>query len=131
TLELVTERSSAAFSGIAVTSYTQPLPLGPLEPLLQGWCRRGDVIEQRVLGAERQIYPLAERLSADGTVSARIQGWALGTSLPVCKYGLQLQAVRGTARIEAYIDPANNVLATHGWIADHELPWQNSDLPLR
>jgi hypothetical protein len=130
-LELVTERAGAAFSGIAVTPYAEPLPLGPPEPPVRGWRRHGEVIEQRTLGAERQLYSLPERLSANGTVSVRIQGWALGTSLPVRKYGLQLRRVHGSDRIEAYIDPANNVLATHGWIGGHELPWQNSDLPLR
>jgi hypothetical protein len=64
-------------------------------------------------------------------VSAHIRGWALGTSLSVRKYGIQLQTVRGSDRVEAYIDPANNVLATHGWIGGQELPWRNSDLPLR
>jgi GH43 family beta-xylosidase len=130
-LELVTERASAAFSGIAVTPYTEALPLGPPEPTVSGWRRKGDGIEQRFLGAEPQRYVLSTRLTVDGAVSARIQGWALGTSLPVRKYGIQLQAVHGSERIEAYIDPANNVLATHGWAGGLELPWQNSDLPLR
>lgn len=129
-LELLTQRASAAFAGIAVTPYTELLPLGPAEPPAQVWHRSGDRIEQPALGSARQVYPLARPLPGSGTVSARIQGWALGTSLPVRKYGLQLDAADGSGRIEAYIDPANGVLATHGRAQGRELRWQNSDLPL-
>jgi hypothetical protein len=130
TQELHTERASAAFSGIAVTASTEPLPLGPPEPPVQGWQRHGDEVEQHLLGAERQVYALSGGLQENGSVSVRVQGWALGTSLPVRKYGIQAAGPRGSDRIEAYIDPANGVLATHGWAGGHELPWQNSDLPL-
>jgi GH43 family beta-xylosidase len=129
-LELVTQRSAAAFSGIALTPYTEPRPLGPPEPQRPVWHRVGDRIEQRYLGLQRQVHPLTTRLPERGTLSVHLQGWALGTSRGVRKYGVQLEAPNSSGRFEAYIDPSNQVLATHGSVNEKELPWQNSDLPL-
>jgi GH43 family beta-xylosidase len=132
TLELTTERSAAAFSGIAVTDYTEPLPLGPPEPpSLHGWRRVGDQIEQRLLGAQLQLYPLAKPLPDPGMLTVRVRGWALGATSGYPKYGVRVRAANGAGQIEAYIDPATGVLATHGRVGGRELPWQNSVLPLR
>jgi GH43 family beta-xylosidase len=132
TLELVTERSAAAFAGIAVTTYTKPLPLGPPEPpSLNGWHRLGDQIEQRLLGVRLQLYPLGKPLPDPGSVTVRVRGWALGATTAYPKYGVQVRAANGSDQVEAYIDPATSVLATHGRVAGRELPWQNSLLPLR
>ncbi len=129
-LELATERCAAAFSAIAITPYTRPLPLGPPEATRSGWHRHGDQIEQRYLGLLPQLLPIAARLPEHGTLSVTLQGWALGTSLRIRKYGVQLSGMSGSDRIEAYLDPPNQVLATHGSVAGKDLPWQNSDLPL-
>lgn len=130
-LELVTQRSAAAFSAVAVTQYVDPLPLPPATTPPSSWHRLGDRIEQRALGLTVQRYPTTHRLAADGDVSVQMQGWALGTSLGVRKYGVHLETADGRQRVEAYIDPPNGVLATHGTAGGRELPWQNSDLPLR
>jgi hypothetical protein len=129
-LELVTQRSAAAFSGIAVTNYVDPLPLPPLVSSTYGWHRVGDRIEQRALGLTVQRYPTARALASEGRLSLQVQGWSLGTSLGVRKYGVHLESADGRQRLEAYIDPPNGVLATHGLVVGRELPWQNSDLPL-
>jgi GH43 family beta-xylosidase len=130
-LELATQRAAAAFSGVAVTPYADPLPLAPPGAAATTWRRTGDRIEQRSLGATIQRLRVAAVLRMEGRLTVEIQGWALGTSLPVRKYGLKLETPDGQERFEAYIDPANGVLATHGHVDRRELPWQNSDLPLR
>src|SRR5205814_1786871 len=98
---------------------------------LNGWHRLGDQIEQRLLGARPQLYPLEKPLPDPGRVTVRVRGWALGATSAYPKYGLQVRAANGADQVEAYIDPATSVLATHGRVGGRELPWQNSPLPLR
>jgi GH43 family beta-xylosidase len=130
-LELVTQRSAAAFSAVAVTDYVDARPLPPVLPLSSSWHRFSDRIEQRSLGLGVQRYETARLIPTEGEASVRMQGWALGTSLGVSKYGVHLESTSGKERFEAYIDPGNGVLATHGITGGRELPWENSDLPLR
>jgi glycosyl hydrolase family 43 len=129
-LELLTERCAGAYSGIAITTYADPGPLDAPATPYPAWYRAGNRIEQRYLGMQRQRLLLRQILGSPATLSLRVQGWALGTSLPVRKYGVELVSTGGRDRFEAYFDPPNNVLATHGSVAGRELPWRNSDLPL-
>jgi hypothetical protein len=133
-IALITTACQAAFSGIAVTTYADPLPLPdvPVRDPLNGWRVRGDgTIEQRLLGAVQQVYPVAKPLSADaGSFSAEVQGWALGRAVGFPKYGLRIRGATDADYVEAWIDPATSVLATHGRIGGVEIPWQNSALPL-
>jgi hypothetical protein len=133
-LTLIATDCPAAFSGVAVTPYADPLPLPdvPARDPLNGWRVRPDsAIEQRLLGAVQQVYPVAKRLSADaGSFSAEVQGWALGRAVGFPKYGLRVRGATDADYVEAWIDPATSVLATHGHIGDVEIPWQNTALPL-
>jgi hypothetical protein len=93
--------------------------------------RPDGAIEQRLLGAVQQVYPVAKSLKADaGSFSAEVQGWALGRAVGFPKYGLRVRGATDSDYIEAWIDPATSVLATHGRIGGVEIPWQNTNLPL-
>lgn len=133
-LELITRRCSAAFSGIAVTARTQPLPLPPAEPeTLLGWRRDGDRIEHRLLDAPLGLFPIpdaAAGFNQTGALTVEVQGWALGTRMPFPKYGVRIQTRDQHDWVEAYLDPKTGVLATHGSIGGQELPWRNSSLPV-
>jgi hypothetical protein len=133
-ITLTATASQAAFSGIAVTQYADPLPLPnvPARDPLNGWRVRSDgAIEQRLLGAVQQVYPVGKSLSADaGSFSAEVQGWALGRAVGFPKYGLRVRGATDTDYVEAWIDPATSVLATHGRIGGVEIPWQNTTLLL-
>jgi hypothetical protein len=70
TILLTASACQAAFSGFAVTTYADALPLPdvPARDPLNGWhVVRDGVIEQRFLGAVPQIYPVAKRLSSPPT----------------------------------------------------------------
>lgn len=147
TVELVSEAGgTVTFDGLAITPYADPLPLPdvPARQPLWGWraTEGGRALEQRLLGPGQQVYPV-EKLQANalkgrsgasaaqpGIFHASVQGWALGRALPFPKYGLRVRGATDADYVEAWIDPATGVLATHGRIRGTEVPWQNSPLPL-
>lgn len=126
-LELSTEDAAATFSAVAVTPYATPRPLPAADPNPPGW-RKTETghIEQRGLGPGIAAYPVPT--VPTNPITVRVQGWALGISSPYPKYGIRLRS--GNDRIEAFIDPITNVLATHGVVGGKEIAWQNSPLPL-
>src|SRR5262249_40005352 len=75
--------------------------------------------------------PIGKPLPDPGSVSVRVRGWALGATSAYPKYGVQVRTASGSDQVEAYVDPATSVMATHGRVAGRELSWQNSPLPLR
>jgi GH43 family beta-xylosidase len=130
TLVLVTHGASAGFDGVAVTPYTEPRPLGPPDAARRlGWHRVGDTIEQRLLGGDLQLFPVSGALTGSAVARVRVRGWALGKSSDYPKYGVRVQDAQG-GYLDAYIDPASGVLATHGMVRGREIPWLNSALPL-